>query len=146
MFRIKRTKYMPPQPLDFHIGHPDPAIAYAKTVDALGNILTWTPDVAEAGQFGEVAVEAVKACHKGRHVFGRLDFEDLSPPAPVEPEPEPEPVSHPNIFRHAAEKVAEFIPPLAQKTEPEPEPEPEPDPEPEHEDKPRSHHKRGRKE
>ncbi len=118
MFRIKRTKHMPPSPMDALIGKPLPSVHYAVLVDSSGGVVSWSLDPALAAEFTADVVARVRQHYANRPFAGQLAFESTAPP-----EPPPE------------------LPPLPELTpEPVPTPEPEPEPEPETE-----HKKPGRK-
>ncbi len=93
MFRIKRTKYLPPQPMDAITGSPPPAVHYAQRVDANGCVSLWTADVEQAADVDAATVARVKAHYAGRPNAGQLSAESLQPEsveAPVLEQP-PEP-------------------------------------------------------
>ncbi len=86
MFRIKRTKYLPPQPMDAITGRQPPAIHYAQRVDVNGCVSLWTADVDQAAAVDAATVARVEAHYASRPNAGQLSFE------PLQPEPAESPV------------------------------------------------------
>ncbi len=84
MFLIKRTKSLPPGPMDALMGAPPPAIAWAKETDAQG-VTAWTTLRDEALPLTLEAAELLLAIYAKRPAAGRVEMEPVEDGAVGQP-------------------------------------------------------------
>ncbi len=77
MVKIKRTKSLPPGPMDAIIGRAPPAVHWALALDPAGDVAGWTTDRAQAGQFDGEAAEKTVARYASRPAVGQLTLEQV---------------------------------------------------------------------